>query len=121
MEESGGPAPKEAILSASDGEWLALGQFWVKVLAGVLRVPAFALFIGIHLVLDRLLDKVVPAGMGKALLIARTGVFLVFLCVYVQLGVEVLAVFVPGIRRKTLSLRIGPVTVNIGDGSNHTS
>lgn len=112
----GGSEPEEVVLS-NDAEWQQLGQFWVRVLAALLRAPAFALFIGLHWLLDHVLGLVVPEGMARALTVARIAIFLVFLCVYVQLGIEVLAVFLPGIRPKALSFQIGGIKVEIGDGS----
>src|SRR5689334_6057849 len=111
-----GQEPEDAGAFAG-AEWEQLGQFWVRVLAALLRAPAFALFIGLHWVLDTVLGLVVPEGMVRALMIARIAIFLVFLCVYVQLGIEVLAVFLPGIRPRALSFQIGGIKVEIGDGS----
>jgi hypothetical protein len=113
--ENGSPPPEGALSVQS--EWEELGQFWVRVLAALLRALAFPLFVGLHWGIDYLLAKVVPDGMTRALGIARVGVFLVFLCVYVQLAIEILAVFMPGIRPKVLSLQIGQIKVDIGDGS----
>jgi hypothetical protein len=107
-----------AALESETTPWIDLGKFWARVIAALLRFPAFALFIALHYGADWALGKIMPEGMAGALLLARGAIFLIFLCVYVQLGIEVLAVFMPGIRPKTMSFALGPIKVEIGDGSN---
>jgi len=117
MDASDDEAPRADAALPERTEWEQLGEFWVRVAVALLRALALPFFVGIHWGLDHLLALVVPEGMAKALLIGRIGVFLVFLCVYIQLGIEILAVFMPGIRPRVLSFQIGQIKVDIGDGS----
>ena len=77
MDETGENGSSDAALVQPD-EWSGLAQFWVKVLAAILRALAFPLFVGLHWGIDYLMGRVVPDGMEKLLHLARIAVFWYF-------------------------------------------
>lgn len=59
-----------------------------------------------------------PANMTGELDLAVSISSVVFLIVYVQLGIEMLAAFFPGLRLGRRKIRVFGVTIEVGSGNN---
>jgi hypothetical protein len=74
-------------------------EFLRRVGSGLLRLLALLLFIGAHWVVSRALVWSVPSNLGGGMVFVSDIVFGFFVLIYAYLGWEMLAVFVPWLRR----------------------
>jgi hypothetical protein len=74
--------------------------FWQKVWSAIQRAIALIVFKGVHLLLDYVLNWNTPPDMVPIARFMDDALWIVFNLVYVYLCWEMLAVFIPWLRRK---------------------
>jgi hypothetical protein len=75
-------------------------EFWGKVWRGLQRIFALILLVAAHWLVSRLFRLVFPPSLSKVLDFVEIVISLFFALIYVYLGWEVLAAFLPALKRR---------------------
>jgi len=74
--------------------------FWVQVWSALQRIGALLLFLGAHKLLDFAFEKALPVSFNQVVLFIEGIVFCGFTIVYVAMVFDMVAVFIPAIKRR---------------------